>query len=442
LPTLAELRPGNAAPFYYRALVLQSQLPPEAPKQYAENEERWRENLSDPAVQKEVQAWVDKHTAILGQLKVATYREETAFDFRTQDLTGLETVGFLLPEIQEMRQLARLLQMKGLLEVQEGRHEDAIETLRMGYRLGQAAGEPRFLVAGLVGLANVSLMENVLRQLIASPEAPNLYWAIANLPRPLVDLRPAMQQEMEFPRQVFPMLNDVETAERSPEEWRKLLVSALGIVPDLVANGDIKPEWQTQFAATALVMKAYPAAKRELIAAGYDAQRVEAMPVGQVILWQTARVTDEAYQDAFKWWGLPYWQVDQATQAVDPRTLNPGLDAQASLARGALPLASILLPATLQVRAAEVRAERNLAALQAIEAMRLHAARTGSLPDSLDGLNPPAPLNPVTGKPFSYQRQGATAVLESPPLGNQSPRVSGLRYEIKLRDKGSSRRTN
>ena len=39
-----------------------------------------------------------------------------------------------------------------------------------------------------------------------------------------------------------------------------------------------------------------------------------------------------------------------------------------------------------------------------IEAIRMHAARTGELPAALDQLSVvPAPANPFTGRPFDYR---------------------------------------
>ena len=44
------------------------------------------------------------------------------------------------------------------------------------------------------------------------------------------------------------------------------------------------------------------------------------------------------------------------------------------------------------------------------------AAKDGSLPESLDEIKlVPIPLDPVTGKPFSYTKAGETATLSGPP---------------------------
>jgi hypothetical protein len=85
---------------------------------------------------------------------------------------------------------------------------------------------------------------------------------------------------------------------------------------------------------------------------------------------------------------------------------------------------------------AEVRAARNLAALKAIEAIRMHAAANDrQLPQSLaDVTIVPVPNNPATGQPFPYQYDAAqgAATLDVPPMGERPASHDGKRYVIKL----------
>ena len=59
---------------------------------------------------------------------------------------------------------------------------------------------------------------------------------------------------------------------------------------------------------TAMVARAYPEAKRRLIAQGRSAAQVEAMPAVQVVALHSYQLYQEARDDIFKWTGLPYWQ--------------------------------------------------------------------------------------------------------------------------------------
>jgi hypothetical protein len=75
-------------------------------------------------------------------------------------------------------------------------------------------------------------------------------------------------------------------------------------------------------------------------------------------------------------------------------------------------------------RSAFARCEQQLAILQTVEALRLHAAIRGGLPESLAELPVPAPLDPATGRPIAYSVTGKRALLEP---GQTS---AGWRYRI------------
>jgi hypothetical protein len=94
-----------------------------------------------------------------------------------------------------------------------------------------------------------------------------------------------------------------------------------------------------------------------------------------------------------------------------------------------------LLPALNSVGLATVRGERQFDMLQCVEAIRLYAAaHDGTLPDSLEALTEsPAPLDPATGKPYEYRRDGASATLIAPiPPGAPNNTNYRLHYELKL----------
>jgi hypothetical protein len=109
----------------------------------------------------------------------------------------------------------------------------------------------------------------------------------------------------------------------------------------------------------------------------------------------------------------------------EARMLGPGQD------REVLPIVSTLMPPMQNVRAGQMRLEREFAALRVIETLRIYAAENnGQLPVSLDAVTQvPVPLNPATGKPFVYRLEGQTATLEL-PTSDGIP--DGRRYEIQI----------
>jgi hypothetical protein len=435
LPTISQRKPGNAATHYYRAIIMQRQKPKEYWQESADNFAAWNEAPRAEYPKEKVAKWLDQQRTVLAEVKEAAYKEHCDWDFRLQDLHGPEVYAFLLPEIQECRELARTLRVKARYEIMDGRPADALETLRWGYQLAHDAAQPPFLVSGLVGVAIAGVMNFELEHLIQE-SGDNYYWAIAGLPPLLVDLRPALEFEMNSPFQVFPFLRDAETAVRAPDEWRRLIVGALKDLEDL-GGPNVFRGWQGELAAAGLMAKLYPVAKEALIAAGLDRAKVEAMPVGQVVAIQTARATESAYHDIFKFTLLPYEQAMQRLPEVMKLLEKDVIRPDAALSgKVGLPIANLFLPAVQSVLKAKVRLARGFAALQAIEAIRMHAAASGKLPASLADITiVPVPDNPATGQPFPYRLDAATgtATLDVPTLEGYQPRHDGKHYILRLR---------
>jgi len=86
------------------------------------------------------------------------------------------------------------------------------------------------------------------------------------------------------------------------------------------------------------------------------------------------------------------------------------------------------------VRRAQARTDQRLALLRTVEALRLYAAdHDGRWPDKLDDLTVPAPIDPVTGKPFNYKLSEQTATIAgSPPRGQEKNPGLNVRYEVTI----------
>jgi hypothetical protein len=97
-------------------------------------------------------------------------------------------------------------------------------------------------------------------------------------------------------------------------------------------------------------------------------------------------------------------------------------------------VARMLLPAIPKVQLSQIRLERKLDVLRAIEALRLHAAaHGGQLPDKLDEVKiVPVLDDPGTGEPFEYQRDGQTATIIS-RIPGETLEAAGLRYRVTIR---------
>jgi len=204
------------------------------------------------------------------------------------------------------RELAVALAVRGRLEIAQGQYGQALSTLRTGLAMARHVGRSQILVQSLVGVAMGNMMCQQIEQLVQGSQSPNLYAALQNLPRPLIDVNEAIQSEL--------------------------------------ANIENDPK--------------YVLTRRTML-----------------------------------------------------QQLKPAHD---------------------KVRLIAKKLDRHIAALQCVEAVRLFAGRTGALPKTLGEITDVAvPNDPITGKPFIYQKTGAQAVLEGAVPDGGQPR-DGIRYELSL----------
>ncbi|HEV3415675.1 MAG TPA: hypothetical protein VG056_02635, partial [Pirellulales bacterium] len=266
---------------------------------------------------------------------------------------------------------------------------------------------------------------------IQQPDAPNLYWALASLPRPLIDFRPGYDAEFAEIYLSYPELRDLDKKDLTPDEWRRLLQKTVGRLSVFMALGGGSGQPDFPLEALASMLEGYPRAKQFLIAQGRSAAEVEAMSAAQVILIYTMQTYDELRDDTFKWFSLPYTEARQGMERADKK-----LKESIANGREIIPFATLLLPAVFNVKNAETRSIQKIAALEVIEALRLYAAgHDGKLPETLQDIaEVPIPLDPYRGEPFIYVRNGDSARLES-PFPNHDP----LRYEIQLAPEGAKR---
>ena len=440
MPRDIDLQPGNAAPYYYRAMIDLSSTISSLRKKYGEEFEDWYETdiipLSKLPLDKVRVANEKLDFIVRGQLKVANNRRNCDWELGIDQIRGVDIISFLLPEFQECRQLARVLVLRARMAVAERRYDDAIESIRMTYRLGRDAAQP-FLVCGLIGIAIDGMADRALVELIANPGSPNMYWALGELPEPPIDLRSTVRFEMGFGARMFPLINNAETTDHSPQEWNRLLTESIHNLQDVGGTGIPGPHGKTAndvesgFAATMVGLSGYSHAKEQLIAQGMDRSRVEKMAVGQVIAIYTERTYRRFADDWENLWQVPFARSIEMARRLDKkmeeaRPLGAGED------REILPLATLLLPALQASRGAQVRLAREVASIRVVEALRIYAAEHGGqLPKRLEDIDKvPVPINPATEKPFEYRLDGATAILELPTSDGLDS--GNCRYEIQI----------
>lgn len=350
------------------------------------------------------------------------------------DIRGPEVVSFLLPEIQSMRSLGRAMSLHTRVAIAEGRYDDAVDEIRMSYRLGRDVGEQPILVSNLVGLAICGIANQSTTELIAAENSPNLYWALTELPRPQVSMREAMRLEMSIGARMFDILDDPESKKYAPEEWNALWKrDAIFLDVDQMfedADSSYRNSVVAKFLPLASGLAGYSRAKQRLIDGGYDAEEVEAMAVGQVLAIYSSRAVRIASDEMEK---IAYLDLSDGRQVA--REANERLEQMSPLGDGPdreiLPIASLLLPAVQAAQNAQHREMRNLDALRVIEALRMHAAQNdGRWPATLAEITcVPVPKNLATEEPFEYELIGETAILTLPESDGFH---FGRRYELTI----------
>ncbi len=436
-----ELKPGNAATHYLRAFPESGfeVLMKRTVENYGEEFHDWYRASNTPLsklpLDKASQAAASFDGIIENFIAPATFRRDCDWGLGIEEMRGPQIIAVLLPEFQASRSFSRVLALRTRVAIAEGDYDRALEQLRMNYRLAQNVGSEPLLVCGLIGIAEAGMGHQQVIELIGAKDSPNLYWALAELPQPLVDIRKAVQFEMALGLRMFPMLEDAETATHTPEEWARQLANALSEAGQLTTSGsgfDGGSQQMRQAAVAGMSLMLYPGAKQRLIEGGMDADRVAAMPVGQVIAVDAAREYRAVADALEKWMYVPYHIARQSDRDL-PFHGGKG----PALARGyGYMLASLLLPAVDAARSAEARLAWQTRGIQVVEAIRMHAAVTGKLPGTLDEIKAvPLPLNPATNKPYQYRLEGEKGVLDL-PFSDGFPGSVAWRFEITLAEEG------
>jgi hypothetical protein len=328
-------------------------------------------------------------------------------------------VSALLPYLNPLRRTATLLGWRARLEVAKHDWAAANYTFQSGLSLTRQLNHDAVLVQGLVACGISALMLDRMQEWIAEPGAPNLYWSLSNLPQPFLDPRSAGQTERAMIYYTFPELNQPDPLAISAEQWRQV-VQRLDVLSSFQPKSGSQSALGEQVGRALFAASIYPKARQQLVSMGISEERLQGMSVDQTVgiyfLIRYRELSDECY----KAWALPYWQgaepMERAmkeVQAEQKETRNPLL---------------ILLPSVQRGRLQFARIDRQICLLRVIEALRDYAARhENRAPASLDQVTDlPLPTDPVTGKGFSFESHGQSAVITAPEGSNEP----GVRYEL------------
>lgn len=327
-------------------------------------------------------------------------------------------MGYLLPEIQAMRELSRTQSVRCRLAIAEERIDDAIKIIGQQFALSRHLGQDDFGVCLLVAVAIQQVAINDLYYLIQLEDCPNLFWAVSQLPNPLHNWDRCMAYERHIIDQQFEMLDEITTQRKSiefMEDFQSRLLNSMKenecfywdtFDENQPKVTDSKAQMAQDIASSLVPAKEF-LIQNKLI----EKDAIDSYTDSQVFFLAMKHHFQMDRDEKFKIWFLP---SSRPATTLDDTEGKRNADAPAFTQLGNLWLF------VQQWQVARQRSRQNILAVQAIEGVRMYAANNGGkLPDSLDALPYPLANDPVSGKPLEYTKSGDQAVIKTSPNNNQ-----------------------
>lgn len=427
LPKDAEMRDANAAIWYLKAMGFFEQT---AARQAIERFQL--EQLQHMPINANFQAapwsWLAAPPSELPIEEVEKYLAYTNFQreflhraarCRNFDLDRSiheikDVIGFLLPEIQALRQLGRNQSLRCRFAIAKSDFATARAIIGENFQLARQLSAEPFLVSTLIGstIARSSFQDAVY--LVGEPNSPNLYWAIADLPNPLVDPTRAIALETDVLFRQVPPLRKIGIVPLADIDWSEFLnevVPMMGEECDLVKRFDSTG----MLGAALFIASAGEEVDSYLLnECGVTVEQLDALPTTQAFFLAVRRMYESASQEAAQLFYAPesaklsmirtarergskiaeqYPVISDTIEWVFPRVARPAVEERWML-------------------------QQRLALLQTVEALRDHlAAHDSQWPQNLSDLALPAPHDPVTGEPFAWSVENEKATLAAASNG-------------------------
>jgi hypothetical protein len=323
--------------------------------------------------------------------------------------------------VQALRGVARALHARFQSEATSGQIDDALRTAKTMFAMARHTGEHPTLIGELVAIANANMALSPLEALLEQPGCPNLYWALTDLPEPLISLRTGIDGERLMVWTLFRDLNS--TAAMNAEQIKQFidpldaLIRQVGNKPANVLGNDVARRAKDQ--------EKVQAARKRLIDGGLVESSVNTFPAEQVLLLDEARACQVRFDEIVKIMKFPAWQFEALLKKS-----TAGKNEQSILTEELFGLKFLVAG-----RRAQARIDQRIALLRHVEALRMHAAEhSGALPAKLPDVAVPLPVDPFTGKPFAYELIAQTAHIRgTPPEAEQNNPGFRIHYEVTIR---------
>ena len=372
VPSIRDLVPNNAALLHHRALHVFA----EVRKPAAEEWEKWeklREQPDRELPRDQLREFLRPYQSVFKEMEAAAKcdRCEWGIDGRI----AADGIGFLIPDVQKMRELGFFLSLRCRLHAADGKIDVALKDIQTGFTLARHASQGGTLIHFLVGNSIAGQFIVELERVLQTPGCPNLYWSLAALPRPLVDVRKGIEGELRSMEATIPYPKDVDKGPMSPEEALAALDRVWAGIQKLseekamgLAESRLGLAWFITFQ--------HPGARKSLLAAGKTKEELDAMPPAQVVMLDALIRFRNLRDEHFVWYNLPTRRRSRMKRARPP----PGRPRRP--VRLSTDDAHAHAPGRGQGLRGPGRTDRRLASLRAVEAIVCTRPRRRSPPET------------------------------------------------------------
>jgi hypothetical protein len=403
LPTEEDQEPGNAVPVLLRMVYEQSTF---MSTEYPKLREYSAMELTNPALHNLPFDGFAKQIIRAGSMSFADWQ----YPLRSESPYLI-----LLPDLQSQRQLVGHGMTTWVKQrLAKGDTTSALAGIRAQIACGRHCAATPVVICHIVGLAIAHAGLDNLELAMQRDECPNMYWSLAALPPTLQDIGPMVRWELW----ASPARLDLPLPPPGDAEW-------VAIAKKFVDTfEEVSEERYTVLEGQQLQINLERLAREELASKDFTEDEIGRMSREELIMrWISsqylkfrAHMEPLAYQSP--------QQIIAAKFAIE--AANTALLKETGAKSSPFP---IVLP---QGILACKNFARRVKFLQTIEAIRDFASKhEGKLPESLEQLDLPAPIDPFTDKPFEYETNGSTARLSQAEIeGWQSNRYV---YELSIR---------
>jgi len=188
LPKTDEQTDADAAALYKEAL---QSLPqdPELQKKISE----WRKTPIENLPKEQVESTLQKLQPTIDLFERAARCKRCNWPSTPPDKVTNE----MMADLSKYRRIVFILDLQARLHIDKKQYSQAIGTFQTSLAMARHLGQAPTLTQGMVGISVAALTLNRVEELIQCPDAPNLYWALADLPKPAVDVTKTMEMEIE-----------------------------------------------------------------------------------------------------------------------------------------------------------------------------------------------------------------------------------------------------